>query len=310
MITGGSGFIGSHLCDEFVDNKNQVIVLARNSSKLDNISHLNGRILIEQVDITDYDALDAVIEKHRPDAIIHLAGGTSHSKSFENPLYDVDVNSKSTLCILEKIRQLNLKCRFLLGSTFIVIGKPTSLPVNEASQCNPTTIYGANRLTSEIYCKIYHHVYGLDTIVFRITNSFGPREKHIPNKNAINYLIYKAFKGEEITIYNEGKFFRDLIFVDDVVSAIKTILQKGNSGNLYWISSGQPTWFNDLGIWLEELTKSKVEYVESPQYTKKVDVGNFLVDNSKLRKLGWKPRTPIKEGIKLTLAHFKDMDKS
>jgi len=308
MITGGAGFIGSHLCDDFVDNKNEVIVITRNSSKLDNISHLDGKIVVERVDITDYDRLGAVIEKHKPDTIIHLAGETSHSKSFENPMYDVDVNSKSTLCILEKIRQLNLKCRFILGSTFIVIGRPTSLPVNEESQCNPTTIYGANRLASEIYCRIYHNVYGLDTVVFRITNSFGPREKHVANKNAINFLIYRAFKGEEITIYDEGKFFRDLVYVNDVVSAIKTILQKGKSGNLYWISSGKQTWFYDLGSWLEELTGAKVKYIESPQYARKVDVGNFVVDNSKLRELGWAIKTPIKEGIKQTLSYFKTAD--
>lgn len=305
MITGGAGFIGSHLCDEFVNKNDQVIVLTRNSTPLDRISHLIGKIVLEKIDVTNYDELGKIIEKHRPDVIIHLAGETSHSKSFENPLYDLDVNAKSTLFILEKIKQLSLKCRFVLGSTFIVVGKPQALPVNEESACNPTTIYGANRLASEVYCKIYHNVYGLDTVSFRITNSFGPREKHIPNKNAINFLIYKAFKGEEITIFDKGNFFRDMVYVSDVVSAIKTITQKGKSGELYWISSGNKTWFYDLGNWLEELTDAKVKYVESPQYTKKVDVGNFVVDNSKLRSLGWEIKTPIKDGIKKTLAYFE-----
>ena len=102
----------------------------------------------------------------------------------------------------------------------------------------------------------------------------------MPNKNAINFLIYKAFKGEEITIFDKGNFFRDLVYVSDVVSAIKTITTKGKSGELYWISSGIKTWFYDLGSWLEELTGAKVKYIESPQYTKKVDVGNFVVENS------------------------------
>lgn len=310
MITGGAGFIGSHLCDEFVDTNDQVIVLTRNSTTLDRISHLIGKIVLEKVDVTNYDELGKIIEKHRPDVIIHLAGETSHSKSFETPLYDLDVNAKSTLFILEKIKQLGLKCRFVLGSTFIVVGKPQALPVNEESVCNPTTIYGANRLVSEEYCKIYHNVYGLDTVSFRITNSFGPREKYIPNKNAINFLIYKAFKGEEITIFDKGNFFRDLVYVSDVVSAIKTITQKGKSGELYWISSGNKTWFYDLGNWLEEMTDAKVKYVESPQYTKKVDVGNFVVDNSKLRSLGWEIKTPIKDGIKKTLAYFEILNQS
>jgi len=304
MVTGGAGFIGSHLCDEFTRINNQVIVITRNSTSLDRISHLKDKIMLERVDITNCDDLVKIIEKHRPEVIIHLAGETSHSKSFENPLYDLDVNTKSTLCILEKIKQLNLKCRFILGSTFIVVGRPQELPVTEQSVCNPTTIYGANRLASEVYCKIYHDVYGVDTIIFRITNSFGPREQFIPSKNAINFLIYKAFKKEPIPIFDQGNFFKDVVYVSDVVSAIKTIMEKGKSGELYWISSGNKTWFYDLGNWLEELTGTKVQYVDSPQYTKKIDVGNFVVDNSKLKSLGWNIQTPIKDGIKKTLDYF------
>jgi UDP-glucose 4-epimerase len=307
MITGGAGFIGSHLCDEFV-GKNHLIVLTRKTTSLDRISHLLDRITVERADVTNYDEIGSIIEKHHPEVIIHLAGETSHSKSFENPLYDLDVNTKSTLFMLEKIKQLNLKCRFILGSTFIVIGKPEALPVTEQSTCNPTTIYGANRLASEVYCKIYHNVYDIDTIIFRITNSFGPREQHVPNKNAINFLIHKAFKKEEIPIFDKGNFFKDVVYVSDVVSAIKTIMEKGKSGELYWISSGNKTWFYDLGRWLEELTGTKVSYVESSQYAKKTDVGNFVVDNSKLKSLGWGTITSIKDGIKKTLEYFASLN--
>lgn len=307
MITGGAGFIGSHLCDEFIKEKNEVIVLTRHTSKIDNISHLLDKIKLERVDITNHQELGDSVEKNQPDVLIHLAGETSHSKSFENPLYDLDVNTKSTLYLLEKIRTLNLKCRFILGSTFIVIGKPQQLPITEESPCNPTTIYGANRLASENYCRIYNNVYDVDTVTFRITNSFGPREKYVPNKNAVNYLIYKAFKGEEITIFDKGNFFRDLVYVSDVVSGVKTIMKKGRSGDLYWISSGKKTWFYELGKWLEELTSAKIKYVESPQYTKKVDVGNFVVDNSKLKLLGWNVATQLQDGIKKTLAHFAEI---
>lgn len=309
MITGGAGFIGSHLCDEFLKDNHEIIVLTRNKSNSANISHILNKITLEQVDVTDFTKLGNSIEKNKPEVIIHLAGETSHSKSFENPLHDIDVNAKSTLFILEKIRTMNLQCRFILGSTFIVIGRPEKLPVNEETPCNPTTLYASNRLASEHYCKIYQNMYGLDTLIFRITNSFGPREQHIPNKNAINFLIYKAFKGEEITIYDEGNFFRDIIYVSDVVSAIKTIMQKGKPGNIYWISSATKTWFYELGNWLKEITNTEVKYIESPQYAKKVDVGNFLVDNSKMKSLGWHIDTNIKEGIIKTLEYFKSQNK-
>ena len=304
MITGGAGFIGSHLCDLLLKNRHQIIVLSRNK-KNENIAHLKNKIKVENVDITNFLKLGKILQKYKPDVIIHLAGETSHSRSFENPLYDVDVNSKSTLFMLEKIRQLNFKCKFILGSTFIVVGRPTKLPLNENTPCFPTTVYGINRLSSEYFCEIYHRLYGLDTVTFRITNSFGPREQIIPKKNAINFLISQSFKGEKITIYDHGKFFRDLIYVSDVVSAISILIKKGKSGNLYWISSGKKTWFYQFGKYLEDLTKTKVKYVPSPNYTKKVDVGNFVVDNTKLKSLGWKPSTTIKQGIKETLNYLK-----
>ena len=188
-----------------------------------------------------------------------------------------------------------------------MIGRPTQFPINEETPCFPTTIYGTNRLASENFCKIYHNVHGLDTLIFRITNSFGPREQYLTTKNAVNHLIYKAFKGMEITIYNNGKFFRDLIYVSDVISAIKSIMLKGKPGNLYWISSNTKTWFYEFGEILQKLTNTPVVYVDPPQYTKQVDVGNFLVDNSKLCSLGWKPKISLEDGIKETLEYFRNL---
>ena len=309
MITGGLGFIGSHLVDSLLKHNHKIIILTKTLRKKNNIKHIEKSIIIEKINITNFRSLGKCIEKHKPDVIIHLAGETSHSRSFKNPLKDIDSNAKSTLIILEKIRSLNLKCKFILGSTFIVIGKPKKLPVNEDTSCKPTTIYGTNRLASEFYAKIYHEVYGLDTIVFRITNSFGPREQIIPNKNAVNYLIYKASNGEDITIFNKGQFFRDLIYITDVISGIRTIMKKGKSGEIYWISSNKKTWFYQLGTWLSTMSNANVKYVKTPSYTKKVDVGNFVVNNSKLKKLGWKPKTSTRLGIKLTVEYFEQLKK-
>ena len=306
LITGGMGFVGSHLTDELLKNKHEIIVVTKSQKKRNNLKKNVKQVILEQIDITNFGKIEKCLKKHKPDVIIHLAGETSHSKSFENPLKDIDSNAKSTLFLLEKIREMKLKCKFILGSTFIVVGKPKKLPVNENSSCNPTTIYGVNRLTSEQYCKIYHEVYGMDTISFRITNSFGPREQVIPKKNAVNFLIYQAFKGEKITIFNDGEFFRDLIYISDVVSAIKIIMKKGKSGELYWISSNKKIWFKNLGKILVKITNSKIKFIPTPKYTKKVDVGNFIVDNTKLRSLGWKQKIPLEEGIKNTIKFFKD----
>ena len=305
LITGGLGFVGSHLVDSLVKKNHKIMILTKTLSKKKNIKKSAKKIQIEKMDLTNFQQLGKIIEKFKPDVIIHLAGNASHSKSFENPLKDIDSNAKTTLFMLEKIRKLNTQCKFILGSTFIVIGKPKKLPVNENTPCNPTTIYGTNRLSSEYFCKIYHEVYGLHTNIFRITNSYGPREQIIPKKNAVNFLIYKSFKKEEISIYNQGKFFRDFIYIDDVISGINIILKKGKSGELYWISSGKKTWFYEFGDILEKTTGCKVKYSETPVYTKKVDVGNFVVSNSKLRKLGWSPKISVDVGVKKTLKFFQ-----
>ena len=308
MITGGTGFVGSHLCDELLKDGHDITLLTRNENKKHNVIHNLDKIQLEYVDVTNFKQLENSIEKNNPEVIFHLAGETSHKKSFDNPVYDVDVNTKSTLCILETLRKINSKCKFILGSTFIVVGRSAKLPVTEETICNPTTVYGTNRLSSEHFSKIYHDVYGLDTIVFRITNSFGPREQsETPTKNALNFLINKAFKGEEVTIYNKGQFFRDVIYISDVISALKILMHKGKSGNLYWISSYKKTWFYEIGNWLNELTNAKIKYIDPPEYTKNVDVGNFLVNNEKLISLGWKPEITVKDGMEKTIQSFKNM---
>ena len=304
LITGGLGFIGSHLVDNLSKRNNEILILTKTLSKKSNLENLSKNVKIKKIDLTDYQKVGKIIESFRPNVIIHLAGNTSHSKSFEKPMQDVDSNTKSTLFMLEKIREMRLSCKFILGSTFIVIGRPKKLPVNEITPCNPTTIYGTNRLASEHFCKIYHQVYGINTNIFRITNSYGPREQVKPNKNAVNFLIHEASKNRKVSIYNKGEFFRDLIFVDDVINGIVTILKKGKPGELYWISSGKKMWFKKFASILQNMTNCEIEFPPTPNYTKKVDVGNFVVNNSKLKKLGWKPEVDVDSGVRKTINYF------
>jgi UDP-glucose 4-epimerase len=312
MITGGLGFVGSHLVDTLTKSNHEIIILTKSLSKKNNLKLdlKKNKITIKKLNIENFKKFSEIIIKYDPDVLFHLAGETSHSNSFLDPMNDVDLNIKSTICALETIRKNKIKCRFILGSTFVTIGKPQKLPVNENSFCNPTTIYGASKLNCENLCKIYNNVYDLDTIIFRITNSFGPREQIISNKNAINYLIYRAYSNEQITLFNKGKFYRDLIYISDVISALQIIMKKGKSGNLYWISSGKKTWFYKFGNLLTKNTGTEVVFPSTPNYTKKTDVGNFVVDNSKLKKLGWRQNVSIEEGIRKTLDYFKSENKN
>ncbi len=304
LITGGLGFIGSHLAKKMLENNHEITLVTKSLKKKKNIFGITKKLTVLKADVTKQKSIDEIFKKYTPDVIIHLAGQTSHSKSFDNVVTDLNANARSTLLLLEKIRIKNLKCKFILGSTFIVIGKPKKLPIDENSECNPTNLYAAHRLTSEHYCKIYHQLFGLKNIIFRITNAYGPNEQVIKNKNAINYLIHQAHTNKKITVYNRGKLFRDFIYISDVISAIQTLIRKGKSGELYWIANGTKTTLKNFSLLLKKQSNCSIDYTESPKYTKQVDVGDFIVNNNKIKKLGWKPKVSINKGIKQTIESF------
>lgn len=309
LITGGLGFVGSNLAEDLVKKGYSVIILSKSKRKLQNISSIIDKVSIEYGDVTDFNWLEKTILRYKPDVIFHLAGQLTSYESFEKPLYDVDVNAKSTIVILETIRKLNKICRFILGSTFWVVGKPRALPVNEETPCNPLNIYAANRLAAENYCKIYHRVYDMDTLIMRLTNTFGIKEQHDnPKKAALNNLIYKGYKGQTIPIYDEGKFFRDYIYISDVVSAAEVIMERGEPGECYFVGTGVKTWFYEIGKWLEDLTPGKIVYVESPDFHKRINVGNIVVDNSKIKSLGWDWKVSVKDGIQKVLDYYREIN--
>ncbi|MBT9139056.1 MAG: UDP-glucose 4-epimerase [Syntrophomonadaceae bacterium] len=308
LITGGLGFLGSNLAESLVKNGHEVVLVSRSAQKKQNIAGFTEKVTIDYGDVTDFDWIQGVVLSYRPDVIFHFAGQLTSYESFERPFYDVDVNSKSTLAILEAMRRLEKPCRFILGSTFWVIGKPTKLPINEETPCSPGNIYAADRLASEHYCKIYNAVYDLDTIVMRLTNTFGVREQYDnPRKAGLNYLLHRGFKGQTIPIYSEGKISRDYIYISDVVSAAEAIMGKGKAGECYFVGTGVRTWFYQIGKWIEELTPGKVTYVEPPDFHKRIDVGNIVIDNSKIKSLGWDWKVTVKEGLERTLDYYQQI---
>lgn len=308
LITGGLGFLGSNLAEGLVKKGHDIVLVSRSARKKQNVADFTERVKVEYGDVTDFDWIQSLVLKHRPSVIFHFAGQLTSYESFEKPFYDVDVNCKSSLAILEVVRKLEKPCRFILGSTFWVVGKPGQLPVSEETPPDPQNIYAANRLASENYCKIYHAVYDLDTVVMRLSNTFGIREQYDNARKAgLNYLLYRGFKGQTIPIYSEGKIFRDYIYVSDVVSAAEVIMERGKAGECYFVGTGVKTWFYDIGKWIEELTDGKVVYVEPPDFHKRIDVGNIVVDNTKIKSLGWDWKVTVKGGLERTLEYYRQI---
>jgi nucleoside-diphosphate-sugar epimerase len=140
----------------------------------------------------------------------------------------------------------------------------------------------------------------------RLTNTFGIREQpDNPRKAALNYLLYRGYREHTVPIYNEGKILRDYIYVSDAVSAAETIMEKGKAGECYFVGTGKGTWFYDIGKWIEELTPGKVVYVEPPDFHKRIDVGNIIVDTSQLKNLGWNWKVTVREGLEKTLEYYQ-----
>lgn len=311
LITGGFGFLGSNLAESLLADGEEVCLLTRSYTKYPNIIGIEDKARIVQADVTDLIQLQRIIMNLKPSTIFHLAGQLTSYESHDNPFYDVDVNAKSTMAILTAIRELGLQridCRLVLGSTVWVVGYCEDLPMNEETPCNPLNIYAADRLASEHYCRIYHNVYNVDAVVMRLGNTFGVHEQYDnKRKAALNHLLYLGYKGEKVPLYSKGKVMRDYTYVSDVVEAAKIIADKGNSGETYFVGTGVGTWFYDIGKWIEELTPGKVEYIEPPDFHKRIDIGDTLIDSEKLQRLGWKWKVSVREGLEKTLEYYKEL---
>lgn len=308
LITGGLGFLGSNLAELLVGHHYPVTLLTRSTRKARNIESISDKVKVEVGDVTCDDCVEQTLHRYRPTVIFHFAGQLTSYESFADPLYDVDVNARATLALLEAIRRMETPCRFILGSTFWVIGQHDKLAVDEDTPCNPRNIYAANRLASEHYCRIYYDVYDTDTVVLRFTNTFGVREQYDnKQKAALNYLLYQGYKGRDVTIYGEGKTLRDYVYVSDTVSAAETVMERGHAGETYMVGTGVGTWFYDIGKWIAELTGSKIEYIDPPDFHTRIDVGDAVVDNRKLRKLGWDWKVGVREGLERTLKYYKEI---
>ncbi len=305
LINGGLGFIGSQLARNCVNEGFDVTILSRSDKKLGNISDIRDKVYLKIKDIQDISEEDV----SGMEQIYHLAGTVDNYAIKEGePYKDIAINCNGTIALLEACRKFNPKARILFGSTFFVNGNVKHLPVNPESPCNPLGLYGATRLAAEHFCHVYHEVFGLDPVIARFTNVFGPFEQTDNSKKAgFNYMINQALKGNELNLYNEGEFFRDYIYVDDVVSACRILADKGESNKVYYVGRGEFVKFRTLIDMVgQNIPGMRVNSITPPEFHKKVGIVDFVSDNSDLRSLGWEPKVSLEEGIKKTIQFYQE----
>ena len=293
LVTGGAGFIGSHLVDEASEEGYDVVTIDNlNNGKLEN---LNKDAKFYKVDIVDIDNLSLVFEKEKPDYVIHLAAQISLRESLKNPIYDAEQNILGSINILECCRKFNVK-KVVYASSAAVYGFPKYLPVDEKHPINPFSPYGVSKHTVEHYLQYYHENFEIDYIILRYSNVYGERQDPLGEAGVIAIFIDKLKKGERPIIFGDGEQTRDFIYVKDVVEANLLALEKETENKVFNISTNTETSVNELFKKIKEIMNSNI----NPIYKNPIkEVRNIRLDNSLAEKeLNWKPKVELNEGLK------------
>ncbi len=310
LITGGLGFIGSNLARRLVEAGAHVtIVDTANPLHGGNAANLRGvedRLKYVEADMRDagrLGLLDGQVEY-----IFNLAGQSSHLDSMTDPANDLDVNCAAQLGFLEACRRSSPNTKIVFASTRQIYGRPEALPVDEDHPIRPIDVNGIHKAAAEAYHLLYHQVYGLRATALRLTNTYGPRMRvKDARQTFLGVWISKVLTGEPFEVWG-GAQLRDFTFVDDVVQALMLAATSpavdGGAFNL----SGEPVVsLEELAQLLAGMSGGRFEVRPFPPERLRIDIGDYHADDRRFRALtGWTPKTPLPEGLELTLAYFRD----
>jgi UDP-glucose 4-epimerase len=299
LITGGAGFVGSHLVDHFLKNGYETVAFDNfYSGKIENLKkHVNNRHFhLIKGDVRRVKDVEKVVKS--VDAVCHLAAIVNIPLSIENPLLTEDVNVKGTLNLLKACVKHNIQ-RFVYVSTCAVYGEARYLPIDEGHPTNPLSPYGASKLVAEHYCNIFNRIHGLQTVCLRFFNVYGSRQSSGPYGGVITTFLESLRKGKPLVIYGDGKQSRDFLYVADATKACMLALQRENcSGKTFNIGTGSQVSINEVAkILIKLLDKSKSKVIHA--YERKGDIRESYADTTRAKKeLGFKCDYSITEGLK------------
>uniref|UniRef100_A0A832IGN0 SDR family oxidoreductase n=1 Tax=Pseudothermotoga hypogea TaxID=57487 RepID=A0A832IGN0_9THEM len=301
LVTGGAGFIGSHLVDALLREGHRVVVVDNLSNG--KIENLNRQALFYQQSIQDEEMMERVFMLHHFDYVFHLAAQASVSVSVKEPVKDAMSNIVGSLVLLEKSVKYGVK-KFIFSSTGgAIYGDDVPVPTNEEVCPKPVSPYGIAKRSVEMYLDFFKKEKGLDYVSLRYGNVYGPRQDPNGEAGVVAIFTSRMLKNEEVHIFGDGEYVRDYVYVSDVVEANLLSLKPEVSG-IFNIATGVGTTVNQLFKMLAELTN----YSKEPVYAepRKGDLRKSILDCSKAEKLlGWKPKIDLKTGLALTLEFFK-----
>ena len=298
LVTGGAGFIGSHMVDRLVNDGCDVSVIDNLSTgKLDNIQrHLSA----DKVDFVKGDIRDASLVTKSvtsADVVIHFAAVTSVPFSVANPDLTFDVNLLGTLNLMRACVEANVD-KFVFVSSCAVFGDPEFLPVNEEYPTDPISPYAESKLLAERYCLGFHHRRLLRGVVLRFFNVYGPRQGMNDYSGVITRFIERVKQKQPLVIYGDGSQTRDFVNVNDVVEAVLASIESDNAeGEVFNIGSGTPSSINELAKTILELARLDLEIRHEKPRTG--DIKDSYADISKAKEfLGYEPRVSLKDGLR------------
>jgi len=301
MVTGGAGFIGSHVVDACLEAGHEVCVVDDLSSGKRH--QVNPRARLHVTDIRDHEALDEVMAQERPEVVCHLAARADVRESLERPVLYAQVNVIGSLVLLELARKHACRKIVYASTGGAVYGEPEYLPADEDHPINPLDPYGASKHHVEHYLHIYRTLYGLDYTVLRLGNIYGPRQDPHGEAGVVAIFAGQMLAGGEPTINGSGEQERDFVYVGDVARANVLALTRG-SGEIYNLGSGVGTSINTIFARLKEITGCDCPEAHAP--AKAGEVFCTYLDASKAKEgLGWEATVPIEEGLRRTVAHLR-----
>jgi UDP-glucose 4-epimerase len=305
LVTGGAGFIGSHVVDAYLELGHEVVVVDNLSSG--SIENLNPKAKFYKMDIRDSDIED-LFKNEKPDVVNHHAAQMDVRKSVEDPIYDADVNIIGSLNLLQNCIRYGVK-KFIFASTGgAIYGEQDYFPADEEHPTRPLSPYGVAKLTVEKYLYFYKEVHGLSYVVLRYANIYGPRQNPHGEAGVVAIFTSKMLKGEQPVINGDGFQTRDYTFVGDVVRANVLALSYEKS-DVFNIGTGIETDVNTLFHKLKQLTGANCDEFHGP--AKLGEQRRSVISYEKIYKtLGWKPMTSLDEGLRLTVEFFKNKFKS
>jgi UDP-glucose 4-epimerase len=307
LVTGGAGFIGSHLVDALTERSDEVLVFDNLSSgRRENLEGaFAGGAELTEGDITNAAAVSAAISAHRPEAIFHLAAQIDVRRSVDDPRFDLDINVGGTLNLVAAALE-NSVGRFVFASTGGAIygeGDGRDLPLAEDAECRPDAPYGQAKFAAEGYLSLYGRLQGLSTVALRFGNVYGPRQDPHGEAGVVAIFSGLLLDGGQPRVFGDGLQTRDYIYAGDVVSACLAAAGSDAAG-AFNIGTGRETSVMELGQRMAAIAGREFEPEMAP--ARLGEVQRISIDSGRARReLGWAPAVDLDQGLELTVDSFR-----